>query len=235
MVYITGDIHGKAKRISQFCRKFDLNKEDVVIILGDVGINYFGPDSWQDRKEKMELAKLPCTIFCIQGNHEQRPTHFPELYHLKEWNGGSVWYETEFPNILFAKDGDIYNINDKKYLVIGGAYSVDKNYRLSIGGKWWKDEQPSQEIKKYVEEQVKINPSVDVVLTHTCPAKYIPVECFLSFVDQSTVDNSTEEWLDSIENQLDYKAWFCGHWHTTKHIDKMHFLFEDFESEDDIK
>ena len=48
-------------------------------------------------------------------------------------------------------------------------------------------------------------------------------------IDQSEVDNSTEQWLDNVEDDLDYKAWYCGHWHTNKRIDKMHFLYHDVE------
>lgn len=70
---------------------------------------------------------------------------------------------------------------------------------------------------------------VDVVFSHTCPYKYVPTECFLPGIDQSTVDNSTEHWLDSIEEMLDYKAWYLGHWHINKRIDKFHFLMHDVE------
>ena len=49
-------------------------------------------------------------------------------------------------------------------------------------------------------------------------------------VDQSTVDNSTELWLDTIEGKLNYNAWYCSHWHIDKRIDKMQFLFESVES-----
>jgi 3-oxoacid CoA-transferase subunit A len=58
---------------------------------------------------------------------------------------------------------------------------------------------------------------------------------FISGLDQSTVDDSTEKWLDDIEDKLDYKAWYCGHWHTDKRIDKMHFLFEGWEVLEDVK
>ena len=46
----------------------------------------------------------------------------------------------------------------------------------------------------------------------------------------SRVDDSTEHWLDEIEEQLAYDAWMCGHWHVNKRIDKLHFLFHDFEA-----
>ena len=71
---------------------------------------------------------------------------------------------------------------------------------------------------------------IDIVLSHTCPFKYEPTEMFLQGIDQSTVDDSTERWLDKIEEAIEYKAWFCGHWHVNKRVDKMHFLFHDFES-----
>lgn len=49
-------------------------------------------------------------------------------------------------------------------------------------------------------------------------------------IDQSTVDDSTEKWLEEIERKLKYGHWFCGHWHIDKHIDRMHFLFHSVEA-----
>ena len=49
-------------------------------------------------------------------------------------------------------------------------------------------------------------------------------------LDQSMVDHSTEEWLDKIEDRLNYKDWFCGHWHIDKRIDKMHFMMRSVEA-----
>ena len=130
MIYITGDTHGDMNRIVRFCERMETSQEDIMIILGDVGLNYNG-DS-RDRRNKEKVANLPITLFCIHGNHERRPTTIVE-YKLQEWNGGKVWVEEAYPNILFAKDGEIYDIAGMKTIVIGGAYSVDKFYRLSKG------------------------------------------------------------------------------------------------------
>ena len=92
-------------------------QEDIMIILGDVGLNYYG-DS-RDRRNKEKVANLPITLFCIHGNHERRPTTIVE-YKLQEWNGGKVWVEEAYPNSLFAKDGEIYDIAGMKTIVIGG-------------------------------------------------------------------------------------------------------------------
>ena len=66
-----------------------------------------------------------------------------------------------------------------------------------------------------------------IILSHTTPLKYEPTEVFLSCIDQSKVDKSTEQWLDKIEENVEYKKWYCGHYHTNKKIDKVSILFED--------
>ena len=226
MVYFTGDTHGSAFGVVRFCKRFNLTAADTVVILGDVGANFCLDE--RDIAMKMALHRLKPTILCIHGNHEIRPANIPS-YITKDWNGGTVWFEETFPNILFARDGDIYTLEGLEYLVIGGAYSVDKFYRLSRGYGWWEDEQPSDEIKAYVEQQIA-EKHFDVILSHTCPFKYEPTEVFLPMIDQSTVDDGTEHWLDKIEEAVEYKAWFCGHWHIDKRVDKMHFLYHGFES-----
>lgn len=132
--------------------------------------------------------------------------------------------------IFSLQDGEIYDIAGMKTIVIGGAYSVDKFYRLSKGYNWFEDEQPSDEIKAYVEKQLSNNDwNVDVVLSHTVPYDYRPVDLFLSMIDQSTVDESTELWLGEIEKKLDYKWWYAGHYHTSRVRDKVQIMFEDIE------
>lgn len=100
MIYITGDTHGDFRNVARFCEKMQTNKDDVLIILGDAGINYYGGE--QDTEKKEYLETLPITIFAIHGNHEMRPQTIP-TYHEAEWNGGTVYMEDEYPHILFAK------------------------------------------------------------------------------------------------------------------------------------
>lgn len=226
MIYITGDTHGDFDRVKEFCQKIDTSKEDILIVLGDVGLNYYG--GRRDRIRKMLVEALPITMLCIHGNHEQRPDTLSG-YTTTLWHGGTVWVEEGFPSILFAKDGEVYQLAGKDALVIGGAYSVDKEYRLARGFGWWESEQPSAETKAYVESVLeKRKWAVDVVLTHTVPIRYEPKEVFLPFIDQSKVDKSTENWLGEIEARLKYDRWYCGHYHTSKTVDRMVLMFEDF-------
>jgi len=151
--YITGDCHGDFDKIILFCRSYMTSIEDVMIVLGDFGVN-FRLDKSEIKKKKI-LAQLPITFLAVHGNHEARPYEI-EGYEETEWNGGVVYRESCFSNILFAKDGEIYTFGDKKCVVIGGAYSVDKHHRILTGMPWFESEQPSEEIKKYVKKQLKM-------------------------------------------------------------------------------
>jgi 3-oxoacid CoA-transferase subunit A len=225
MFYITGDTHRDFRSTAALCDTVESTKEDTLIILGDAGINYFGVE--KDRALKRILEELPITLFCIHGNHEQRPETLG--YTETSWNGGTVYQEPESPSLLFAKDGEVYNFGGKRCIAIGGAYSVDKPYRIAEGWGWWSDEQPSEGTKRRVEARLDTeNWQVDIVLTHTCPMKYEPREMFISGVSEKGVDKSTEKWLDCIEDRMHYTRWYCGHYHTDKTADRIRFMFNDF-------
>ena len=226
--YITGDKHGRLKPVKRFAQDNGLTEEDAVIVLGDVGFNYF--NDRRDYWTKNTVTDIKPVVFCIHGNHEMRPQSLPRLYREDRWHGGTVFIEDAFPNILFAKDGEVYDFDGARAIAIGGAYSVDKWYRIEQGLRWFEDEQPNKEIKACVEAKLdKLNWKVDIVLSHTCPFCYEPTEAFLPGLDQSLIDSTTELWLDRVERRLDYKKWYCGHWRIDKHVDRMRFMFDEFE------
>ena len=149
--YITGDCHAHFEKLIWLARfNKELGKEDVIILLEDVGLNYFGAD--KDRENKKILADFPNYFLCIHGNHEERPYHI-QTYRTQIWRGGEVYYEPEYPNILFAKDGEIYDFDGKKAIAIGGVYSQDKEYRLITGLPWFPDEQLDDKVKSQVENK----------------------------------------------------------------------------------
>lgn len=225
MIYITGDTHREFERIEELCNVNDTKKDDILIILGDAGINYYLDES--DIALKEYLQELPVTLFCIHGNHEERP-YMIDGYEEKEWHGGIVYVESGFPDLLFARDGEIYDFNGKKTIVIGGAYSVDKYYRLSGNVPWFYTEQPDEQTMSYVERQLdKCEWKIDYVFSHTAPLKYEPRDIFLPNINQETIDISTEKWLDEIENRLSYEAWFLGHYHCDRNSGRTVILFEE--------
>lgn len=147
MIYITGDKHGDYKRVERFCYEHHTTKDDLLIVLGDNGVNYYGEN--KDKRIKKYLESLPITFAMIRGNHDQRPSK--KLYHEKwveepEYSGVFL-VEDEYPDLLFCRDGAFYRFGGKNAFVIGGAYSVDKWFRLDMQAmgqrqfRWFYDEQ----------------------------------------------------------------------------------------------
>ena len=227
MIFLTGDTHRDFDRVEEFCEENGTTVDDVLIILGDAGINYYLDRD--DEVLKAYLSKLPITLFMLHGNHEERPGEIGS-YEETLWRGGIVYWEPDYPNLLFAKDGEIYDFDGKKTLVIGGAYSVDKYYRLRRGLPWFETEQPDEGTMEYVERQLdEVGWRVDCVLTHTAPASYEPTWAFIPGLDQSLVDKTTEKWLDSIERRLSYNSWYCGHYHVESQEVPVRIMYQEFE------
>lgn len=212
--FISGDTH----------RKYTIARFNNVpdgancIILGDAGINYTNDE--QDIYLKNKIATLNRTYYLVRGNHEMRPENIPTM----RWDfdpkvNGEVYFEEAYPKIRYFKDGGEYNINGYSVLVIGGAYSVDKYWRLDGLSEdtktwtgWFKDEQLSKTEQQTIFNRVK-GKSYDYVLTHTCPISWRPIDLFLTSVNQDTVDTSTELFLQGIEYNIQYKYWYWGHYH----------------------
>lgn len=240
--FITGDKHRDFDSVKQFCEDMRTTRNDVLIVLGDTGFNYYEDE--RDDELKDEISALNITLFCLHGNKENRPENVG-TYGIKNFCGGRVYYEPKYPKLLFAIDGETYNFEGKKYMVVGGAHSVDKNRCLQQNLPYWFDEMPSEEIKEKVEIRLaEENNKIYGMLTHTCPIDCLPTEVFLSTRQnallrrnpdntevkksfKADVDRSTETWLGEIKAKLDYEVWFCGHYHVDKQFDKVFMLYNE--------
>ena len=235
--YITGDKHRNFTGVIQFCSDMNTRRKDVLIILGDSGFNYFMDT--RDEQLKEEVSRINITLFCLYGNKECRPENVGG-YGIRNFCGGKVYYEPRYPNIYFAIDGEIYTFEGKKYMVVGGAHSVDKVYCLSEGVPFWEDEMPDDNIRARVESRLADEGNtIYGIMTHTCPIAYLPTEMFISTrrndenkkmpdgddkVFKPDIDRSTEEWLGKIENKISYQVWYCGHYHVDKQLDRIRMM-----------
>ena len=93
VILITGDIHGEVHRVADAVARFGLGSEDTVVLLGDVGMNYYG-NKHGDRRNKKRLNNFDIPILCIHGNHEMRPETLI-TYREEPWMGGTVYFEEE--------------------------------------------------------------------------------------------------------------------------------------------
>lgn len=223
---VTGDIHRSYQDRFKYY-SWQHNPDFALIVLGDLGFNWFC------NKNDIKLKRKICEnysfhIYAVRGNHEARPQNIPnmKLVYDKEVQG-EVYQEDEFPNIHYFKDFGEYVINGYKTLVIGGAYSVDKYYRLSKRKNetdwcgWFPDEQLSQSEMKAVAALCKNN-EYDLILTHTCPISWEPQDLFLSYIKQEEVDKTMENFLETeVKEKCSWRTWLFGHYHADR-IERPH-------------
>lgn len=204
--------------------------ETAIIILGDAGLNYYQNNT--EKNKKKDIHRLGCQLYCVRGNHEERPENLLNTVSVYDSNvDGEVYVEQGYPLIKYFKDGGEYNINGYSVLTIGGAYSVDKNYRLerakllgeSFTG-WFNDEQLTPGERKDILSKVK-DKHYHFVLTHTCPEELEPKDLFLPMIDQSTVDSTMEKWLSKVRRAVTYDIWAWGHFHDDRKVTAKNHMF----------
>lgn len=223
--FLIGDLHGVEMPIENFYEK---NKamlsqdpsKNHIILLGDFGANY-ALKGQRDHRFKTALSQYPFTYIALRGNHEARAENvqrlFPDQWETIRKYGGQIYREKAFPQIEYLSDSPaVYYFCEYKTLSIPGAYSIDKNYRLYHGLAWFEDEQLSAQEMDLGRQIVSQEKSFDLVISHTCPSLYEPVDLFLSGIDQSTVDKTMERYLGELEFALDYKRWAWGHFHADR-------------------
>ena len=240
---ITGDTHGIViARLNSINTEIYSPEETALIILGDMGLNYYL--SKKETKYKKAVNDTGFHIYAVRGNHEERPENLGMDLYWDDEVKGKVYYEPEFPNIRYFMDGGEYEINGHSVLVIGGAYSVDKWYRLARAGYtekdeaienpkvcgWFKDEQLSTKEMSLIEEKCR-GKKYDFVFTHTCPLAWEPTDLFLDCVDQSKVDKSMEIWLNSLKDEIKWTIWLFGHYHDDRKINfGVEMLFYEIQN-----
>jgi 3-oxoacid CoA-transferase subunit A len=225
-VYVTGDFHGQISDLAERVECIpNSSKDDLLIVLGDCAFFYsvYYNDLGKDFARQKYAAKLPITLLCIQGNHE---VPYKEMLAKKNKLLGGDGFESN--GIYFADNGTVLKINGKKCLVVGGAYSVDKDWRLMRGSAWWNNEELSDDELNSIYEKVK-NSHYDFVLTHTCPYDKLPREVFLEGVDQSKIENRTEKALQRIKYAITFDHWYCGKFHTYKTDGKLEFFYYGYK------
>ena len=113
-VYVTGDIHRDLKRVASICHELQTTQDDILVLLGDPGINLYSAEESLPHKEF--LHKLPITLLCLRGNHDRNPEEM-DVFQKTIWNGGVVYQEEQFENILFSDNGTVFEFDGTQALV----------------------------------------------------------------------------------------------------------------------
>ena len=219
MIFITGDTHGSMGmsrfNMKNFPIQKELTKEDYVIITGDFGL-VFSLDKEEEYWLKWLDKKSYTTLFCC-GNHE----NFDVLDSLpiSIWNGGKVHFIND--SVIHLMRGQVFDINGTKIFTFGGADSIDKQHRIE-GKSWWKREMPSNaEYEEGLDNLEKCGWQVDLVISHDCSQNVFEKLMVGLYVKSLT---SINKYFEVLEEKLDYKQSYFGHYHEDRWIDEKHRL-----------
>ena len=205
MIYVTGDIHGDADRLSRSALR-RLRKGDTLLICGDFGFLWDGSD--REKKFLRELGKRPYTVAFLDGRHENFDllAQYPET----EWNGGRA--QVISGNLIHLMRGEIYTVEDRSFFVLGGGESDDREFRVP-GVSWWEAEMPSlEELTRARANLAARGDRVDYILTHVPPAK----SAKRLWTGGDT--DSVSLFLDTLEDSVSCKGWFFASLHIDKRI-----------------
>jgi len=236
-VLITGDTHGPLdinkitpEAIDHYCNtnELDITKCKGLFILGDFGM------IWQNDLNNDDMFRSLCVfygsnqrpypILAVLGNHEN--------YNRIEQLDDSTIYDANTKrvtrNVHIINRGETLIINNTKFLVLGGAASHDK-YRRKENISWWPQELWTVEEENNLLDKLKLDNIYDYVLSHTCPeqVKFDLLE--IKEVYRERFDDPTERFHSVIEEQIEFKKWYFGHFHEDKENDKYSCLYFDIK------
>jgi predicted phosphodiesterase len=158
LVTFAGDWHGYTGQALNVINHAYVANSDIIIQLGDFGI-WEGDESFLEATNR-RLIKRNTDLYFIDGNHE----NFPRLYEYPI--DPATGLRPIRSNIFHLPRGFRFQIAGVRFLALGGAYSVDRNWR-KLGKSWWREETLTDEdIKKALSPEDK---TTDVLLTHDSP------------------------------------------------------------------
>jgi len=165
---LAGDWHGNTSagyRAVAHATKHDCQ---TIVQLGDFGY-------WEHTSEgqkylwKLEkiLVRENINLFFVDGNHDNHPL----LWAM--YPPGKDGFCKVRENLFYAPRGHRWEWDGVSFMALGGAYSIDKEWRLERERKvkkprtsWW----PTEMIRPEDVEAASLNGRVDVVFSHDCPA-----------------------------------------------------------------
>ena len=201
---ILGDTHGDWSNLNDFINK---KQPTNVIICGDFG--YWPNFAKHDLKK---IKNHNTNIYWCPGNHES----WDALNKIGRIGKDPIEIH---PRIFYCPIGSTKTLEGKKYIFLGGADSIDKDFR-TLGVDYFDTETLTNgDITKIEEMYNNIYPEVDTVISHTCPTfiseeiKYRKNNSFDISRCLAKSEDPTCHALDYLFDKLKPKQWYFGHWH----------------------
>lgn len=192
-----GDVHGKFNKLNQFINK---KKPDILLACGDFG---YWPKEFNKRyldsigkirTWKPDIKNPNTEIYWCKGNHEDHES-------LKNRPTNELW-----PNVMYMENGSVLMLRDGRHvLFMGGAFSIDSEYRTA-GYDWFPEDE------KISQRDIMNLPDVDIdiVISHTAPNEFVLKD---PRITERVIKDSSRDALSVVLNKYKPKQYFFGHFH----------------------
>ena len=181
------------------------------IILGDGGFMRPADSSKTDLLNYKTLACRPFPILCVLGEREP-------VYGMKDVPetdigiGETVYQISEKPFVAYLKRGKVYTIDGVKFLVLGGALSMNIDKRKN-SGTWWEMEYWTEQEKRDLFKLLETENWFAFVLSHTGPHHINKMLFEHIYPDSEKFKDEAAFLNDEVHDRIQFCEWLCGHWH----------------------
>ena len=208
-----GDLHGEFEAICRFVQDNDITNT-LLIQVGDFGVGFGDFRNTMIRLNNLNktLKERDCTVVAIRGNHDD-PSWFNVSY--------------DFSHLLFVPDYTVIKTQNRTFLFVGGAVSIDRKMRIgcdknSAYKTYWSDEAFVYK-DEVLDEILKSDFDIDTVVTHSSPYYVYPytdvnLKEWYEQDDKLHDDIKAEreglnKLYDKLSTKYNIKEWYYGHYH----------------------
>jgi Icc-related predicted phosphoesterase len=216
---IVGDWHGNHQEVQRSYQRARDRSADVIVQVGDFGYWEHADDgAFLDYIEEW-FDRTGIATYWIDGNHENH-TMLRSVYDVKPGH-----FTVVRPGCYYIPRGTKWEWDGVTFMGVGGAVSIDKEYRLNRerglpspewgqpeakpatgpGTMWWPEEQLTDEELEFVKSQG----TADVLFTHDCPTN-APFYMRLKNDIDSQIHRQK---MNEVGKSVQPKYWFHGHMH----------------------
>lgn len=197
MIAIVGDIHGDMNNFHNVLKYLDEHNVHHFIQVGDLIPRLF---DFNDVINEMEnyLNMYNITMYFIDGNHD----HHEKLTHTQQLA----------PHIIYQQRGSQLKLDNKNFIFIGGAYSIQRSLNPFNVNKLDKLETISDEDENRVKQLIV--PEHSIIIAHDIPIKIKKPKNLFWWIKESKSSKKQRNLLQWMLDRFNPDMYIHGHYHT---------------------
>lgn len=201
-VLVAGDWHGDYRAAGYAVLAAEDRGIDLIVHLGDFGFHWPGDAGQYETYINDLLVERGIQMLVVDGNHDNHVY----LASLPEHNEGPFGMARS--SLWHIRRGARFEINDRTFGALGGAFSIDYRMR-KLNLNWWSEEEPTMAQASPLID----GGHVDVLLTHDAPANARPPGMFKipEYLERRSAQ--TQRLVQTVVDATTPDLHLHGHWH----------------------